>query len=170
MSLSQDLFEQAGLLANLDPKRPKQANLRRAVSAAYYSLFHRLLDEIDQQFAPGLRRFIEHAQMSRASRAVVDLYGRQQTPNSSTKGIPAPLRGLLISSGLNDVAGSFVELQRLRHDADYDVGQSYTKRDTLANIAMCDRAFAAWEDCRKAAEARAYLTMMVVDYEKLKDR
>src|SRR5271155_5126704 len=42
MPLAQDLIEQARHLANREPKRPKQASLRRAVSTAYYALFHLL--------------------------------------------------------------------------------------------------------------------------------
>ena len=42
MSLPEDLLEQAVHLATLDARRPKQANLRRAVSTAYYALFHLL--------------------------------------------------------------------------------------------------------------------------------
>ncbi len=34
MSLQDDLLEQAELLATIDTARPKQANLRRAVSSA----------------------------------------------------------------------------------------------------------------------------------------
>jgi uncharacterized protein (UPF0332 family) len=39
------LLEQAVTLARLDSRRPKQANLRRSISAAYYALFHLLIDE-----------------------------------------------------------------------------------------------------------------------------
>ncbi len=42
MSLHADLLDPAEQLAQLDPRRPKQANLRRAVSSAYYALFHLL--------------------------------------------------------------------------------------------------------------------------------
>src|SRR4051794_32610551 len=45
MSLHGDLRAQAGHLATKEPRRPKQASLRRVVSAAYYSLFHLLIDE-----------------------------------------------------------------------------------------------------------------------------
>jgi hypothetical protein len=45
MSLHMDLLQQARRLARLDPNRPRQANLRRAVSAAYYALFHYLIDQ-----------------------------------------------------------------------------------------------------------------------------
>ena len=34
--MHKDLLEQAQRLATLDLKKPKQANLRRAISAAYY--------------------------------------------------------------------------------------------------------------------------------------
>jgi hypothetical protein len=40
-----DLLEQARIPAKLDVKKPKQANLRRAVSSAYYAVFHFLVHE-----------------------------------------------------------------------------------------------------------------------------
>src|ERR1035438_6153633 len=43
MALADDLLEQAHHLAKREPKRPRQASLRRAVSTAYYSLFHLLI-------------------------------------------------------------------------------------------------------------------------------
>lgn len=42
---SDDLLAQAKDLAFKEKKKPRQASLRRAVSSAYYSLFHLLLDE-----------------------------------------------------------------------------------------------------------------------------
>ena len=41
MSLHADLLDQAEQLAQLDPRRPKQANLRRAISSAYFVTLHR---------------------------------------------------------------------------------------------------------------------------------
>ena len=43
--LGRDLVVQAGMLARCEPGRPKQATLRRAVSTAYYGLFHFLIEE-----------------------------------------------------------------------------------------------------------------------------
>jgi hypothetical protein len=43
-SLHDQLLAQAWLLAKKEPKRPLQASLRRAVSAAYYAVFHLLVD------------------------------------------------------------------------------------------------------------------------------
>ena len=43
--MHEDLLKQAARLATLDVKKPKQANLRRAISSAYYAVFHLLVDE-----------------------------------------------------------------------------------------------------------------------------
>jgi uncharacterized protein (UPF0332 family) len=43
MAFPDDLLEQANHLANREPELPRQASLRRAVSAAYYALFHLLI-------------------------------------------------------------------------------------------------------------------------------
>ena len=45
MAYPEDLLEQANHLARREPKRPKQASLRRAVSTAYYALFHLLIGQ-----------------------------------------------------------------------------------------------------------------------------
>lgn len=45
MPLSADSLEQAHHLATREKQKPKQASLRRTVSAAYYALFHLLCGE-----------------------------------------------------------------------------------------------------------------------------
>ena len=42
------LILQARMLAGSDPRRPKQATLRRAISTAYYGIFHFLIEESTQ--------------------------------------------------------------------------------------------------------------------------
>src|SRR5271157_3478197 len=78
MSLHADLLEQAEQLAQLDPRRPKQANLRRAVSSAYYALFHLLTSEASALYAgePGLasriNRTHNHGEMKKASAMIAN--------------------------------------------------------------------------------------------------
>jgi hypothetical protein len=43
--MHEHLFAQAELLAQVDRKKPRQVNLRRAVSATYYAVFHFLIHE-----------------------------------------------------------------------------------------------------------------------------
>ncbi len=44
MAFHDDLLEQANHLARRERGRPRQASLRRAVSSAYYALFHLLIE------------------------------------------------------------------------------------------------------------------------------
>ena len=65
MTLPRDLLDQAAHLAARESKRPRQASLRRAVSAAYYALFHLLIAEGAKQLSPpkpeGLRLLTQRA-------------------------------------------------------------------------------------------------------------
>ena len=45
MAYHDDLLRQALQLVRKEPRNPKQASLRRAVSTAYYALFHLLISE-----------------------------------------------------------------------------------------------------------------------------
>ena len=68
MPFPDDLLEQAYELAHKEPTNPKQASLRRAVSTAYYALFHLLIDdavskwEVERQRSI-LARTFEHSKM-----------------------------------------------------------------------------------------------------------
>ena len=75
--LQDDLLDQAEFLLSRDERRPKQANLRRAVSAAYYALFHQLAADTTfnhlssrprllQEYA---RRSLGHHEMKAAAKA-----------------------------------------------------------------------------------------------------
>jgi hypothetical protein len=50
--LHSDLIEQAQHLAKREPNRPRQASLRRAVSTAYYALFHMLISDAALKLVP----------------------------------------------------------------------------------------------------------------------
>jgi len=72
MPLATDLPEQAYHLARREPKRPRQASLRRAVSSSYYALFHLLVYEATRNWKqshhrPALGRYFEHGKMAKAS-------------------------------------------------------------------------------------------------------
>src|SRR5580658_8841910 len=66
MVLASDLLEQAYHLARREPKRPRQASLRRAVSTSYYALFHLLISEAALNWRQSnqratLGRYFQHA-------------------------------------------------------------------------------------------------------------
>jgi len=69
--LPEGLLEQAQHLARREPKRPRQASLRRAISTAYYALFHLLISEAILSWKrvedrDDLARMFEHTNMKTA--------------------------------------------------------------------------------------------------------
>src|SRR5882724_9936598 len=109
MQFADDLLEQAYGLAHKEAANPKQASLRRAVSTAYYALFHLLIGEAVGKWAVERQRSIvartfEHAKMKGICDEVIKNF---------KSGAPVPPE-------LNTVAQNFIQLQQQRHTADYD--------------------------------------------------
>lgn len=143
MSIHRGLFQQARRLARLDPMRPQQANLRRAVSAAYYALFHYLIDQAcrtsigTQQaqtpFRQVIARGFEHGSMKQACKS----FAGGTLPQGVARGLPA---GFSIPNHLQNVAQTFVELQEQRHLADYDLSQMYSRAEVVALVQQAEQA------------------------------
>jgi hypothetical protein len=160
MSLHQDLLGQALHLAMLDPRRPKQANLRRAVSTAYYAIFHLLVEEGTAEIAGRnasraegrqlVRRKFEHSTMYRVSQATAE--GRDWV-RASTPSLPL---------GLQLVAETFVALQEDRHQADYDSSDAFTRARALEAVERCELALRAWQTVRRTEESRFYLLALLL--------
>ena len=148
------------MLATHERTRPRQASLRCAISTAYYALFHLLTEDATRLFVVGseqelhytIRRSFEHAHM----KAVAKAFG------SGAPGLvwADALRGTKVSTELETVAQSFVELQGSRHQADYDVGKSSTRTRTLALVDQASAAFVAWQTVRKQRDALVFLTAL----------
>lgn len=162
MALSRDLLAQARLLVDKEPKRPKQASLRRAISSSYYALFHLLVDQSCRFVVSGnsverralreqLARSYDHGAMKNASRTFA---GAGLNPWLAV-GTPPPAE-------LVRVAESFVVLQEQRHEADYNVGRSFTRNETLALIAQAEDAFKSREGVKGSSAADAYLIALLI--------
>ena len=71
MSRAEDLLQLAEELSNLHAPNHRQIDLSRAVSTAYYALFHLLISEAtanwkEDRLRPILGRIFEHAKMKSA--------------------------------------------------------------------------------------------------------
>lgn len=137
MTLHHDLIEQARHLALREPKKPRQASLRRAVSTAYYSLFHLLLHEATHLLFPNkpteLRSRASRAFSHGDARSVCELFAK---PTGGIKDLTTdPLE-----TELTEIAGAFVELQEARHQADYDLIEMF---DRVQVVRYVDQAQSA---------------------------
>lgn len=167
--LHDDLLQLARRTIELDagPGRPKQANLRRTISTAYYALFHLLVYEATsrmdlrgpdaQKYQRGLGRAFEHETMKLASAAI-----------NATE-IAGGIGSVKTPPDLKEVASAFVELQRDRHSADYDLTRQFTKADARLRLEQAEAAFAKWASVREDPVAALYLNLLTT-YQSLKNR
>lgn len=144
--LARDLLEQARHLARRDARRPRQASLRRAVSAAYYTLFHLFAAEGARlvcrgrrlrEAAPLVRRALDHAEAKR----VCDAVRRGRFPDPWDRVAPAGFP----SAELAALADTFVLLQESRHAADYDAAARFTRADVQDLVDKSSGAFGIWK-------------------------
>jgi uncharacterized protein (UPF0332 family) len=156
--LHDDLLDQAQTLLRLDPGRPRQANLRRAISAAYYALFHLLIDDASafliggnqlyrRQLREMLARSFDHGRMCAAAREWT-----QKAPpwRAAALAHQAPHQDLLL------VARLFTELQAHRHRADYAVAERFSRAEVRAVLANTRHAFEAWQRVRATPDGEAF--------------
>jgi uncharacterized protein (UPF0332 family) len=152
MPFPQDLLEQARHLANREPKRPKQASLRRAVSTAYYALFHLLSIETAKNWKRPAERFtlarmLEHIPMSRVCTT------KRDELNNYFKTGPPPGHGLDVLRHLH---------RQHRHTADYNGAIKWSRTDVLEKIEAVEAAFQSWRAIRDEHEAQNFLVTLLL--------
>lgn len=144
MSLPADLIAQARHLCQKEPRRPKQASLRRAISTAYYALFHGLvsaaatcfLSHRHRALRPSLMRVFKRRDMIEACQRLLRL-------RAQPAAMAPVLGGAVLPPDLERVAEAFVALQQARHEADYDLARRYTRPETQDLLDIADAALQA---------------------------
>jgi hypothetical protein len=158
LTLHNDLIEQAGHLATREPKKPRQASLRRAVSTAYYALFHALLYEATHLLFPNTPSELRH----RASRA----FSHSEIKNACSKfaksGGISGLTTAPIDSNLVDIATAFVDLQQARHDADYNLSEIFDRVQVIGYIDQARDAMAKWKAVKNTPNANVFLSATLI--------
>lgn len=139
----EDLIAQARRLARLDPRRPKQANLRRAISSTYYAMFHFLIDAACRNvmgtghaqlpYRRVLGRAFSHMAMKGACRS----FAGGTLPARLVSALPA---NFLVPAEIQRIAQVFVVLQDRRHVADYDLGPSFVREEVLTVVQQAEDA------------------------------
>ena len=145
-----DLLRVAYQLA-LEPGigRPRQANLRRAISAAYYALFHALANCCADMLAGSTRANRSQRAWRQTYRALEHRFAKNQCVNRSIMTrFPPEIQGF---------GEAFVDMQALRHTADYDPDpdDSFTRAGTLQRIEESEQAIHRFENA-PANDRRAF--------------
>jgi hypothetical protein len=171
MALYDQLLAQARHLATRDQRRPQQANLRRAVSAAYYSLFHFLVERASRFLVGGsgdrdlfrkvLSRAFSHSEMASACKS----FAGGSLPASVLQRMgPIP-----IPRELQQLAELFSNAQDVRHLADYDLAESFRRSDVLLLIDDIQQRIDDWPSIESQPATRIFLVSLLV-WDRLKRR
>jgi uncharacterized protein (UPF0332 family) len=153
------LLEQAARLA---AGRPRQAELRRAISTAYYRLFHFCLAAVADKFVGKTQRktsryaLVYRGIAHRTLRELCVEARKQKAASRYTQFIPDGG----FSPGLHIFATGAMELQDSRHSADYDPQSQFDRREAQAAI---QTARSAIEQFRAAPEdhRKLFLTLLL---------
>ena len=126
---------------------PPKAKLRRAISTAYYALFHRLVagatDLLAGGPARGTRRYMivyrsfEHKRMAEVCRQIANGTIRTEVGGN-------------FDVSLQECATAFIELQQIRHEADYDPFASIALSDAKTAVVRATTAIQRLNDSPEA--------------------
>ena len=116
--------------------RPRQAELRLAVSAAYYAIFHALAHCCADLLVGANRASRDQAAWEQTYRALEHGHARNQCSNQSAMArFPVEIR---------EFGRWLVEMQRLRHQADYAPEASFDRAEVMQLIDETERIIAVF--------------------------
>lgn len=147
-----DLLETARRTLGDDPGAPGQSDLRRAVSTIYYALFHCLARNCADTLVGKTRRHRREPAWRQAYRALEHGYVRSQCSRSDIRKFTQEIQYFI---------GSFTDMQRKRHQADYDPAGRWSKSDVLDDL---DNAADAIEEFEAAPlkDRRAFAVFVLL--------
>ena len=156
MAFHHDLLKHASKALIPGPEGLTQADLRRAVSTAYYAVFHLLIAETTVNWSrdssrDALSRMFDHRVMAKSSDRLLD-----------PKAFPFTAEDPVVVDTLRQVAAAFVDLQRQRHIADYDNATNWAPAEAKREVETAGKAFAALESIRDEKIAQEYLVSLLI--------
>lgn len=141
---------------------PRQVDVRRAIPAAYYAVFHHLLTAVADAYVGRTKR--NSTEYSLVYRSVDHGVLRQLCREAVKANMPEKYRRHLPRIGLGPniqaFAETFIELQDSRHQADYDPFGRLKTSDVKAAVAAAYTAIARF-DRASAARRKAFLTLLL---------
>jgi uncharacterized protein (UPF0332 family) len=127
-------------------RRPRQSDLRRALSTAYYALFHEICFDYANFLVGNYRNAFDKSAWRRAYRSIAhgDLKDRASKTDLSA-----------FCDHIQDFAAKLVDMQEKRHLADYDPLAEFTREETLNEIDQVELVLHNYRSVR-TGERRAF--------------
>ena len=133
--------------------RPRQTDLRRAVSTAYYALFHCLAASCADLLVGGSGADRSKPAWEQTYRALEHGIARQRCRAGTIREFPPVIQ---------EFARVFLDLQGKRHQADYASAGDFPKRIVLQNISDAADAIARFQQA-PAKDRRAFAVYLLLN-------
>jgi hypothetical protein len=163
--IADHLMEQAEHLVAVDGSgRPRQANLRRAVSSAYYAPFHSLTDAATRQFvgtSADRIRLRRHAARAFQHKVMLDAAKAFAKGALDPRLAPA-LPSANVTADLQAVAYAFVRAQEERHAADYNLIAPLTRARAQHVVQQVRGAIARLPAATATVEGQYFLLSLLI--------
>lgn len=132
-----ELIYTARNLAVADKRKPRQANLRRAASSAYYALFHCLAWHCANMLVGGAGADRSRQAWRQAYRGLQHGVIRKRCQDRKIKEF---------SEGIQDFADIFCTMQARRQEADYDPYSRFSRLEVIEDIERIQNAINCFEN------------------------
>ncbi len=154
MAYHDELMAHALNLIHSSP--PTDLTLRRAVSAAYYAVFHLLIFESVQHWDNAALRVVlgrayDHSLMRTTSNRILD-----------SREFPYTNEDPKIVAALKDIAREFSQLQLDRHFADYNLTEPLDPGAALSQVKRAEKIFLTLPMIKHHQIVQEYLTLLLV--------
>jgi uncharacterized protein (UPF0332 family) len=158
------LFEQARKIVEAPVGgRPRQADIRRAISTAYYGVFHATVTAAADLYVGATKR--SSSQYGLVYRSV-NHNRLREICERACKSLPPRYAPYVPSAGFGPEIAAFatavVELQQKRHTADYDPMVRMTRSDAVAAITTA-RASLAYFYAASNNDKTAFLSLLLFE-------
>ena len=146
---ARDLVESTG------SGRPRETNLRRASSAAYYAMFHCLAESCANALAGATRASRSQQAWRQAYRALNHSSIRRRSSRREFRRFPSEIQKFAVL---------FISMQAKRHKADYDPDPDiqFTKSDALNDIRKAEEVIIQFRNTTRN-DRRAFAIYLMLD-------
>ena len=136
--------------------RPRGSNLRRAVSTAYYALFHCLAANCADTLVGGRSSNRSNPAWRQTYRALEHGVARERCARKEIDRFP---------DGIQDFAAAFIKAQAIRHTADYDPlpNPRFNKSDVAQDVRAAEYAIRRLRQS-SARDKRAFAIYVLLRY------
>lgn len=145
------LIAHANRVTRASQRKPRQVDLKRAVSATYYALFHTLAKECaDTIIGVGASR--SDAAWKQTYRALEHGFARNACRQAHSRGFP---------DEITTFAETFAVMQEERHSADYDPYSRYTRQEVIEQLVTAQRAIDLFREAPRP-DRRAFVALVLL--------